>query len=127
MFAFPSVGAWELWHSKADKIVNNFHGQNQFQFHGQNSHFVVKTNFLMVRPTNFVDHKISWSQNFLVNLHSIPMPKFYVQPYSIPILCSTPFHSNSIFMVSHDFMVSDSLDLPAPEVSHAFLLTISVV
>ena len=27
---------------------------------------------------------------------------------------------------SHDFMVSDSLDLPAPEVSHALLLTIGV-
>ena len=70
--------------------------------------FVVKTDFLMFRPTNFLvrsqnilvtkylGHKISWSQNFLVNLHSIPMPKFNAQPYSIPILCSTPFHSNSI-------------------------------
>ena len=30
---------------------------------------------------------------------------------------SVPFQQH--FMVSHDFMVSDSLDLPAPEVSHA--------
>ena len=30
---------------------------------------------------------------------------------------SIPFQQH--FMVSHDFMVSDSLDLPAPEVSHA--------
>ena len=52
------------------------------------------------------------------------------------ISCSTLFHStfvlNSVpfqqyFMVSHDFMVSDSLDLPAPEVSHAFLLTFGIV
>ena len=64
--------------------------------YGQNSHFCCQTDFLMFRPTNFLDHKISWSQNFLVNLHSIPMPKFHAQPYSIPLLCSTPFHSNSI-------------------------------
>ena len=49
--------------------------------YGQNSHFCCQN---MFRPTNFLDHEISWSQNFLVNLHSIP------------ILCSIPFHSNSI-------------------------------
>ena len=83
--------------------------------------FVVKTDFLMFRPTNFLYH---W---FLVNLHSIPMPNFHAQPYSIPILFSTPFHSNSISRSVTIFMVSDSLDLPAPEVSHALLLTIGVI
>ena len=94
--------------------------------------FVVNTDLLMFSPTNFscqitkyFGYKISWSQNFLVNLHFIPMPKFHAQPYSIPILCSTPFQQH--FMVSHDFMVSDSLDLPAPDVSHAFLLNFGVV
>ena len=119
MFAFPSVGAWELWHSKADKIVNNFHGQNQFQFHGQipiffmvkTLIFVVKTDFLMFRPTNFLVR----SQNILVT-------KFLGQsPFhsNAKISCSTLFHSNFMlnsvpfqqnFMVSHDFIVSDSLD-----------------
>ena len=121
------MGAW-VWHSKVDKIVNNFHGQNRFQFHSQTPIFilifVVKTDFLMFRPTNFLDHKISWSQNFLINLHSIPMPKISCPTlfHSIFMLNSVPFQQH--FMVSHDFMVSDSLDLPhvpAPEVSHAFV------
>ena len=93
-----------LWHSKADKIVNNFHGQNRFQFMVKDLFFmvktlifVVKTDCLMFRPTNFlVRSQNILAQNFLVNLHSIPMPKFHAQPYSIPILCSTQFHSNSI-------------------------------
>ena len=116
-------------------------------FYGQNSHFCCQNwFFLMFRPTNFLDHELSWSQNFLVNLHSIPMPKFHAQLYSIPILCSTPFHSNNIscsVTISWSVtslvprlsggreecgletrLVSDSL---APEVSHAFLLTIGVV
>ena len=49
-----------VWHSKADKMVNNFYGQNWFQFHGQipifmiNTFiFVFKTDFVMFRPTNF--------------------------------------------------------------------------
>ena len=54
-------------------------------FYGQNSHFCCQN---MFRPTNFLDHEISWSQNFLVNLHSIPMPKFHAQLRSIP----TAFH-----------------------------------
>ena len=116
-----------VWHSKADKIVNNFYGQNRFQFHGQRPIFmvktlisVVKTDFLMVRPTNF-----------LVRSRNILVAKFLGQsPFhsNAKISCSTLFHSNFMFnsvpfqqhfMVSHDFMVSDSLDLPAPEVSHA--------
>ena len=44
-------------------------------------------------------------------LNPIPF-QFYAQLRSIP----TAFHG-------HDFMVSDNLDLPAPDVSHAFLLT----
>ena len=117
-----------IWHSKADKIVNNFHGQNRFQFHGQTPIFmiktlifVVKTDFLMFRPTNFLDHEISWSQNFLVNLHSIPMPKFHAQPYSISILCSTLFHSNSV-----SWSVTISWSVTAPTY-HALLLTFGVV
>ena len=56
--------------------------------------FVVKTDFLMFRTTNFLDHEISWSQNFLVNLHSIPFMlnpipfQFYAQLHSVP----TAFH-----------------------------------
>ena len=92
-----SLGMRLLWHSKADKIVNNFHGQNWFQFHGQMPFFMVKTlifvvNTLMFSPTNFscqitkyLGHK---------NLHSIPMPKFHAQPYSIPIYAQ--LRSNSI-------------------------------
>ena len=97
-----------IWHSKTDKIVNNFHGQNRFQFHGQihmkylffmvkTLIFVVKTDFLMFRPTNFLvrsqnilvtkflGHKISWSI-------SIPF-QFYAQLHSIP----TAFHGQSRF------------------------------
>ena len=65
--------------------------------------FVVKTDFLMFRPTNFLvrsrnilvtkflGHKISWSISIPFQCQNVN-----AQPYSIPILCSTPFHSNSI-------------------------------
>ena len=118
-----------LWHSKADKIVNNFHGQNRFQFHGQipiygqNSHFCCQNWFFNVQTYKF----------------SCQITKYLGQsPFhsNAKISCSTLFHSNFMlnsvpfqqhFMVSHDFMVSDSLDLPAPDVSHAFLLNFGVV
>ena len=58
---------------------------------------------------DFLDHKISWSQNFLVNPHSIPMPNFHAQTYSIPVLCSTPFHSNWSVMISWSVTVSTYL------------------
>ena len=85
--------------------------------------FVVKTDFLMFRPTNFIVR----SRNILVAkiLGQSPLHS------NAKISCSTLFHSNFVlnsvpfqqyFMVSHDFMVSDSLNLPAPEVNHAFLL-----
>ena len=84
--------------------------------------FVVKTDFLMFRSTNFLVR----SQNILVT-------KFLGQsPFhsNAKISYSTLFHSN--FMLNsvpfqQHFMVSDSLDLPAPDVSHAFLLNFGVV
>jgi len=48
----------ELWHSKADKIVNNFHGQNRFQFHGQTPIFMVKTLIFVVK-TDVQTYKFS--------------------------------------------------------------------
>ena len=40
-----------VWHSKADKIVNNFHGQNLFQFRGKTLIFMVKHIFLRPSPS----------------------------------------------------------------------------
>ena len=110
----------ELWHSKADKIVNNFHGQNRFQFHGQipifygqNSHFCCQNWFFNVQTYKFsrqiikyLGHKISWSisipfqcQNFMLN----PIPfQFYAQLRSIP----TAFHGQSRFHESWAVTVS---------------------
>ena len=36
-------------HSKADKIVNNFHGQNRFHFHDQPLIFIIKTPIFVVK------------------------------------------------------------------------------
>ena len=84
-----------IWHSKADKIVNNFHGQNRFQFHGQTPIFmiktlifVVKTDFLMFRPTNFI-----------VRSRNILIAKFLGQSpfhFNAKISYSTLFHSNFV-------------------------------
>ena len=49
-------------HSKADKIVNNFHGQNRFHFHDQPLIFIIKTPIFVV-------------QNFFLMLRSY---KFYL-------------------------------------------------
>ena len=77
--------------------------------------FLVKIDFLMFRPTNF-----------LVRSQNIVVTKFLSQsPFhsNAKISCSTLFHSNFMlnsvpfqqhFMVSHDCIVNDSLDLPAP-------------
>ena len=59
-----------VWHSKADKIVNNFHGPNWLQLHGQTLIFMIKTDIFVLR---------SWSQDFLISLHSIPMTKSHAQ------------------------------------------------
>ena len=79
------IGSLFLWHSKADKIVNNF---------------IVKHTFLWSKMI-FCSQVL---QTFLVSLHCIPITKFHAQnpfhsndrtscskPISIPILCSTPF------------------------------------
>ena len=88
------------------------------------SFLLSKLIFLMFRPTNFLVR----SQNILV-IKFLGQSPFHS---NAKISCSTLFHSNFMlnsvpfqqhFMVSHDFMVSDNLDLPAPDVSHAFLLT----
>ena len=124
-----------VWHSKADKIVNNFHGQNWFQFHGQipiflwskTLIFLVKTDFLMFRPTNFLVR----SQNIVVT--NFLVTKFLSQsPFhsNAKISCSTLFHSNFMlnsvpfqqhFMVSHDCTVSGQSRSTCTHVSHAFL------
>ena len=62
-------------------------------FYGQNSHFCCQNWFLMFRPTNFLDHEISWSPNFY---GETPFHSNAKISHSIPILCSTLFHSNSI-------------------------------
>ena len=112
-----------LWHSKADKIVNNFHGQSRFQFHGQTPIFMVKTLIFVVKTcsdlqifliTKYLGHKISWSisipfqcQNFMLS----PIPfQFYAQFRSIP----TAFHGQSRI---HD-------QWQCTRISHAFLLTL---
>ena len=88
---------------------------NAFFFYGQNSHFCCQ--YINVQSYKFFlsDHKISWSQKS--PFHS-----------NAKISCSTLFHSNlcSTPFQQH-FMFSDSLDLPAPDVSHAFLLNFGVV
>ena len=94
-------------------------------FYGQNSHFCCQNWFLNVQT-----YKFSRSRNILVTKFLGQSPFHSNAKFS----CSTLFHSNFMlnsvpfqqhFMVSHDFMVSDSLDLP--EVSHAFLLTFGIV
>ena len=89
-----SQGMWEeVRHSQADKVVNNFHGQNPFQFYGQTLIFTAKTDvfvlrFLGLSPFHPND-KISCS---------IPVPfqwhNFMLKISNCKILCSTPFHSN---------------------------------
>ena len=95
-------------------------GQNcqQFSFHGQTSIFMVKT-FIFVVNTDFLMFRpeISWSLG-QSPFHSNAKISYSTLSNSNFMLNSVPF--------SHDFMVSDSLDLPAPEVSHALLLTIGV-
>ena len=79
---------WTLvWHSKADKIVDNFHDQKPFQFQGQTLIFMVKTGIFYVpilqkflgRSPFHLDDKILCPETC-----SIPMAKFYAQPHSIP-------------------------------------------
>ena len=73
---FPIHVSW-VWHSKADKIVNNFHGQNPFQFHCPNPfQFHCPTLIFMVRTDIFCAQIL---QSFLVSLHSIPMTRFHAQ------------------------------------------------
>ena len=88
------AGGEGVWQSKADKIVNNFHGQDWFQFHGQRPIFmvktlifVVKTYFLMFRPTNFIVR----SRNILVAkfLGQSPLSSFPGSP-GTRIYNSTP-------------------------------------
>ena len=83
----------EVRHSQADKVDNNFHGQNPFQFYGQTLIFTAKTDvfvlrFLGLSPFHPND-KISCS---------IPVPfqwhNFMLKISNCKILCSTPFHSN---------------------------------
>ena len=90
-----------LWHSKVDKIVNNFHGQNQFHFHDQTHNFYDQYSdlccqffsmfiFLIWDLTNFLGQNswsvsiLSWGQDFFFQPHS----KIYDQ---------SPFHYKSKF------------------------------
>ena len=85
-----------LWHSKVDKIVNNFHGQNQFHFHDQTHNFYDQYSdlccqffsmfiFLIWDLTNFLGQNswsvsiLSWGQDFFFSL----IPKFMINPHSI--------------------------------------------
>ena len=68
-----------------------FYGQNS-HFCGQNSHFCCQNWFFNVQTYKF-------SCQIMKYLGQSPFhsnAKFHAQPYSIPILCSTPFLSNSI-------------------------------
>ena len=103
---------WEQDHlSGHARIVNNFHGQNPFQFHGQTHIFMVKTDIFVLRSCKFswsVSSPSQW-QNFMLKTYSIPMTiscskpiplqwqNFMLKTYSIPMAkCSTPFHSSRI-------------------------------
>ena len=87
---------------QADKIVNNFHGQNRFQFHCQTPIFMVKTLVFVVKTdfscsglqifliTKYLGHKFLGQSPF----HSNAIPfQFYAQLRSIP----TAFHGQSRF------------------------------
>ena len=53
------------------------------------------------------------------------MPKFHTQPYSIPILCSTPFHSNSIsWSVTISLSVTVSIYLHPKSATPSCLLSV---
>ena len=120
-------GSAHIWHSKADKIVNNICGQNPFQFHGQTRHSYGQNWYFCAQIL----------QIFLISLHSISMTKFHAQNL---------FQSNDKFHAQNLFQSNDKIPyskpnpfrwqtaqphsipaaLPILKASHAFRLTCGV-
>ena len=114
-----------LWHSKADKIANNFHGQNWFHFHDQKLIFIIKTHIcccqkildveilqiFFVKKNSWSVSILSWGQNFYFQPHSkiwsIPIPFQKQSLWSTPV----PFHRQNFIVKPipfqwQNFMVS---------------------
>ena len=69
-------------HSKVDKIVNNFHGQNQFHFHDQSLIFIIKTPIFVVQKNVLMLRSYKFFLGELLSLHSVMRTRFLFQPHS---------------------------------------------
>ena len=111
-------------HSKADKIVNNFHGQNRFHFHDQPLIFIIKTpifvvkiffwcwdltNFFLVKKKFLVSPILSWGQDFYFQPHS----KIYDHSTFHSFMINPPFHSIGKISLSNPFHSNDKISWSA--------------
>ena len=82
-----SPGFTCIWHSKVEKIVNNFHGQTCSNLMVKHTFLWAKLIFLVLRSCKFswsVSIPFQW-QNLMLKIYFIPMTKFDAQ---------NQFHSN---------------------------------
>ena len=112
----------QVWHSKADKIVNNLYGTNPVPISYCQNSFLLSKLIFNVQTYKFswsLGHKISWSisipfqrQNFMLS----PIPfQFYAQLCSIPKAnyVQPPFHSKGKISLSNPFHSNDKISWSA--------------